>query len=126
MTSAINRTRGVTLATNMTIAATFLTRLRGLLGTRPEEFGAGAGLWIFPSKGVHALGMRFAIDAVYLDRNYHVVHCECGLRPGRLGAVCKQAAGVLELPAGTVAASQTQVGDVVVFGGPTSGWESES
>lgn len=101
----------------MTIAVTFFTRLRGLLGRRPEEFSTGEGLWIFPSKGVHALGMRFAIDAVYLDRNYRVVHCECGLRPGRLGAVCKRAAGVLELPAGTVVSSQTQVGDLVVFGG---------
>lgn len=115
MAKATNQTRGATLAANLAVADTFFRRLRGLLGTRPGEFAAGCGLWITPSKGVHMLGMRFAIDAVYLDGAHRVIHCEPHLRPGHFGPIRRAAAGVLELPAGTIAATRTQPGDLIEF-----------
>lgn len=112
---AINRTRQVFLATDVRKAESFFTRLCGLLATPAREFAFGRGLWIHPSKGVHMLGMRYAIDAVYVDKDNRVVHIQPELQPWSLGAVRKDAAGVLELPAGAVARTQTQVGDEIAF-----------
>ena len=63
---ALNRTRQTCLATALAVADTHWTRLRGLLGLSPNDFGNGRGLWIVPCRGVHTLGMGFAIDVVYL------------------------------------------------------------
>ncbi|HXE32126.1 MAG TPA: DUF192 domain-containing protein [Terriglobales bacterium] len=112
---ALNRTRQVFLATELRFADRFLSRLRGLLTTQRKEFGFGRGLWIQPSKGVHCIGMRYPIDAVYLDANHRVIHIHSGLRPWRLGAIRPSAAGVLELPAGSVARTHTQIGDEVLI-----------
>lgn len=112
---ALNRTRQVFLATDLRFADGFVSRLKGLLTTAKDEFGFGRGLWIMPSKGVHAFGMRYPIDAVYLDREHKIVHIQQELRPWRVGAVCAKAAGVLELPAGSVARTNTQVGDQIAI-----------
>ncbi|HUX67759.1 MAG TPA: DUF192 domain-containing protein [Terriglobales bacterium] len=112
---ALNRTRQVFLATELRFADRFFSRLRGLLATRAQEFGFGRGLWIHPSKGVHALGMRYAIDAVYLDHEHRIIHIQSDLQPWHLGAIRKDAAGVLELPAGAVARTNTQVGDEIAI-----------
>ncbi|TAN24292.1 MAG: DUF192 domain-containing protein [Acidobacteria bacterium] len=112
---AINQTRQVFLATDVRKADGFFRRLCGLLATPAREFGFGHGLWIQPSRGVHMLGMRYPIDAVYVDEHNRVVHIEPQLQPWRLGAICKAAVSVLELPAGAVAATETQVGDEICF-----------
>ena len=44
-----------------------LKRMKGLIGRSAEEFVAGKALWIVPSEGIHTFGMRFPIDAAYLD-----------------------------------------------------------
>jgi len=59
--------------------------------------------------------MRFAIDAVYLDSNNRVVRCYHNLKPFRIAAVVLKARSVLELPAGTLRATQTQPGDELDF-----------
>jgi uncharacterized membrane protein (UPF0127 family) len=77
-------------------------RARGLLGR--TELPAGHGLLITPCSAIHTLGMRFAIDVVFLDAQGRVVSQYGQVRPHRLmirggrGAVA-----ALELPAGTLA-----------------------
>jgi len=109
--SLYNRTRDVVLADEVAIADTFLPRLIGLLGKGPQWATERRGLWIIPSHGVHTLGMKFSIDVVFLDRKRRVVHVENSLRPWRLSKVLSSARSVVELPAATIANSQTQVGD---------------
>ena len=46
------------------------------MATSADHFPAGQGLWIIPSHGIHTFAMRFAIDAVYLDRDHKVIHLE--------------------------------------------------
>jgi len=70
-------------------------------------------LWIVPSRGVHAFGMRFAIDVVYLDRDQTVVLALEGLRPWRIAPVRMRAASVLELPGHTLQATKTSIGDEI-------------
>jgi uncharacterized protein len=110
---AFNRTRTTYLATDLLIARTHWSRFRGLMATDSSRFTRGQGLWINPSHGIHTFAMRFAIDAVYLDRERIVIHIEEDLKPWRMAAVRIQAASVLELPTGTVRESQTVVGDQV-------------
>jgi len=59
----------------------FWERMIGLLGRR--ALPAGHGLLIVPCGAVHTLGMRFAIDLVFLDGAGHVLCCVAGVKPGR-------------------------------------------
>ncbi|MFZ0758572.1 MAG: DUF192 domain-containing protein [Candidatus Sulfotelmatobacter sp.] len=108
---AFNQTRQLYLATDLAVAETHWSRLRGLLGASPGDFRNGCGIWIRPCRGVHTLAMRFPIDAVYLDRVGTVVHLEPNLRPWRFAPVRLHAASVLELPQNTVAETGTALGD---------------
>jgi uncharacterized membrane protein (UPF0127 family) len=110
---AFNRTRATYLATDLLIARTHWSRFRGLMATDASRFSHGQGLWINPSRGIHTFAMRFPIDAVYLDRDRVIIHIEQDLKPWRMAAVRINAASVLELPTGTIAATQTVLGDQV-------------
>lgn len=58
-------------------------RLRGALG-RDGLGGAGAALLIERCGVVHTLGMRFALDLIFLDRGWRVTRVARDARPGRL------------------------------------------
>jgi uncharacterized membrane protein (UPF0127 family) len=110
---AFNRTRQAYLATQLCLAGTHWSRLRGLMCTDAASFPAGQGLWIVPSRGVHTFAMRFPIDVVYLDEDKVVVHVEENLRPWRVAPVRMRAASVLELPENTLHCTRTTVGDEI-------------
>jgi hypothetical protein len=110
---AFNHTRQAFLATQLCVAGTHWSRLRGLMCTDAANFPAGQGLWIVPSHGVHTFAMRFAIDAVYLDEEKIVVHTEQNLKPWRVAPVLRRAVSVLELPASTLRTTGTVVGDKI-------------
>jgi len=110
---AFNRTRNAYLATNLSVAGTHWSRLRGLMGKDAGSFSAGNGLWIIPSRGVHTLAMRFPIDVLYLDRDKHVVYVEENLKPWRVAKVSMRTTSVLELPGNTLKSSGTAIGDEI-------------
>jgi uncharacterized membrane protein (UPF0127 family) len=107
-----NVTRDTTLASQLEVAGSGATRRKGLLGR--QILPAGAGLWIIPCESVHTFFMHFAIDLIYLDRGNRIRKVRPAVGPWRLSA-CLTAHSVLELPAGTIAASHTQPGDCVEF-----------
>lgn len=109
----VNRTRQQTLATQVRLAANPWTRFVGLLGRK--HFPAGSALVLRPCSGIHMFGMRFAIDAVYLDAGQRVVRVVRQLAPWRVGPLDPQADCVIELPMGTLAATETAIGDAIVF-----------
>lgn len=108
---AVNRTRGLRLATSVRVASTHWSRLRGLIGTPAVEFQAGQALWIVPCRGVHTFAMQFPLDLIYLDQDGCVVGLFENVRPWRVAPVRMRAASVLELPSGAIAHSTTQSGD---------------
>lgn len=110
---AFNQTRQAYLATDLAVADTHWTRLRGLLGLKVGDFRNGCGLWITPCHGVHTLGMGFPIDVVYLDRGMNVIHIQAELKPWRFAPIRGQAASVLELPCKIAAETRTAVGDKI-------------
>lgn len=59
--------------------------------------------------------MRFAIDAVFVDRAGRVVRVAERLAPWRTAVFARGAAEVVELPAGTAGRTGTQAGDELVF-----------
>jgi uncharacterized membrane protein (UPF0127 family) len=91
---------GAVLADRLRAARTHWTRLKGLLGTRSLE--PGQGLWIVPCRQVHMFGMRYPLDVVFLDQRLRVVHTIDALAPGAVSPKVREAASVLELPAGTL------------------------
>ena len=108
---ARNASLNTVLADRVGVAATHAARAVGLLSR--NSLDPGEALWIVPSRGVHTWGMRFTIDVLALDEAGNVVDCVSNLRPWRVRLPRRGTAGVLELPAGTLAASGTQLGHQV-------------
>src|ERR1039457_12818 len=109
MLRVTNTTRGTIVGDSIELADTSLKRMFGLLGRRGLD--AGGGLWIKPSSGVHTFGMAFRIDVVGLDRDLKVIKLWRCLIPFRVTSVSLKMRSVIELPCGTIASSQMQVGD---------------
>ena len=105
-------TSGKELATDVTVAASFTSRLRGLLGR--SSLPVGQGLLIRPCKGIHTFFMKFPIDAVFLDRDNRIVALFHSLPPNRMTCIHLKTLSVLELPSGTLD-SDVSVGDGIEF-----------
>lgn len=104
-----NASRDVVLGDRIQVADRWWPRLRGLIG-QPEP-QQGEGLLIAPSQGVHMYWMKFAIDVVLVDKQKQVVAVYSDLQPGKRTKMHWSAEYALELPAGTLAAKGTEVGD---------------
>jgi uncharacterized membrane protein (UPF0127 family) len=94
------------------VADTSAKRRTGLL--KHDKLDPGQGLWIVPCESVHTFFMKFAIDLVYLTRDFKVRKVRSTVPPWRVSA-CLLADSVLELPAGTVVETGTRPGDQLVF-----------
>lgn len=112
--AVFNLTRGVALVHNLEVAESLSARMRGLLGR--AGLAVGAGLWIRPCSSIHTVGMRFAIDAAFVDAQSRVLRTYHALSPWRVTRIVWGAVGVLELAAGTLAATGTLVGDQLDLG----------
>jgi uncharacterized membrane protein (UPF0127 family) len=111
MLKVTNTTRGTEIGENIELADTSMRRMFGLLGRRGLD--AGGGLWIKPSSGVHTFFMAFKIDVVGLDRDLKVIRLWRCLVPFRVTSVSMKMKSVIELPCGTIAGSQTKIGDQI-------------
>lgn len=96
------------------VADRWWTRLRGYLGRPPP--GRGEGLLFVPSRGVHMYGMKVSLDVVLMDDSGQVVATYPELAPGNRTEVHPEARYALELPAGTIQRTGTQVGDLLEWG----------
>ena len=115
--AARNETRGTILAESVETAASLWARFRGLMGRR--TLPGGHALWLTGTNGIHMFFMRFPIDAVFLGRpvadgSRSVLAARRNLRPWTgMVPLVRGAAGVLELPTGSIDATGTVVGDTV-------------
>jgi uncharacterized membrane protein (UPF0127 family) len=104
-----NADRDTVLGDEVEIADDWWRRLRGLLG-RPQLM-LGEGLLISPCRSVHMYGMKFGLDVVFISRDGRVVGLYEALAPGRMSRWHRDALHALEVPPGTIASSQTRLGD---------------
>ena len=90
------------------VADSFLRRFRGLMLRR--ALPADGGLLLAPCASIHMCFMRFAIDAVYLDKNGRILKITRHLRPWLGLSACWRAHSVLEMTAGQADALGLQPG----------------
>lgn len=107
---ATNVTRGALLADRADIADTSAKRRQGLL--KHSGLAPGEGLWIVPCEGVHTFAMKFPIDVVFLNKKRKILKIRPNMGRGRI-ALSLRAHSVLELPAGRLAETGTEKGDVL-------------
>jgi uncharacterized membrane protein (UPF0127 family) len=89
----------------------FRSRLIGLIGRR--GLAPGVGLWLRPCDAIHTLGLRFAIDVVFVDALGRVRRVDARVRPWRV-RICIGAHSVVELAAGEARRLGIEVGQVIV------------
>src|SRR4051794_41621640 len=87
--------------------------MKGLLGRR--SLPNGQGILLKPASSVHMAFMRFAIDAVFLDRDMRVVKIAADLKPWR-AAGARGSKSVLEIAAGEAAQRGLSGGDRLAVG----------
>lgn len=108
----MKRADGAVVCESCLVAATPFARMRGLLGR--AELARGEGILLRPAGSIHTFFMRFAIDAVFVDRELTVVGIAERLAPWRT-ARRRGAKAVLELPAGEAAHRGLRLGDRLRF-----------
>ena len=93
------------------IADSFCSRFRGLMFRR--NLDKGHGLLITPCNSVHMMFMRFAIDVIYLDKNYTIKKIVHNLRPWLGVSMCLGAHSTLELNSGEAKILHLQIGQTL-------------
>ena len=101
--------RGTTVGDRIRLARSLKERTVGLLNRSSLE--PGEGLWIEHAASIHMWFMRFAIDAVFVDRSDRVTKVVPNLKPWRVVWWARGARDCLELPAGAAATAGIEVGD---------------
>src|SRR5579864_6754304 len=107
----IKNSKGRLLADRADIADTVAKRNTGLLKHTRLEPGEGL---LIPTQAVHTFRMKFPIDVLFLSRDRRVLKIRARMERGKI-AMKLTAHSVLELPAGTAAATGTEVGDRLEF-----------
>jgi uncharacterized membrane protein (UPF0127 family) len=111
-----NLTRGTVVASAAEVAETFQTRLVGLLGR--DSLDEGQGLFIWRCTMIHMFGMRFPIDAVFIDDHMSVIGLVESIAPNKVSRYYPRAAGVIELPVGSIRRSLCTLGDQLALLAP--------
>jgi len=106
--ASVETARGITIATHVGVAEHFLHRFRGLMGRR--HLPLDHGLLLRPGGSIHTLCMRFAIDALFLDRHMRILAVAHRVAPNRIALAPRLTRSVLELAEGRAAACDLEPG----------------
>ena len=104
--TTLTRSDGTVICARCALAIRPWSRMRGLLGR--ASLAPDDGMLFRPASSIHMYFMRFAIDAIFCDRELVVIDVVPGLRPWRM-ASRRGAKIVIELAEG--AAGGVQPGD---------------
>ena len=97
---------------SLEIADTFWKRFCGLM--LRKELPEGCGLYLAPCSSIHMCFMRFAIDAVFVDKVFTIQKIATHVRPWIGVSLCLHAHGVIELPDGAAEEYGMKVGQRLV------------
>lgn len=111
--SLYNKSTGRVIGSRIVRADTAFRRLVGLLGH--SSLPTGGGLWLEPSSGIHTFGMRFAIDAIGLNKHLTIVRVWSNLEPNRITSIDLKVRTVVELPAGLIQEHNLLVGHTLSY-----------
>lgn len=110
-----NTTKSLLITENAVLPVTQAGRAKGLLNH--NQLDPGQGMVLYPCQGIHMVGMKFPIDVVFLDHGYQVVYIIESIQPGQVGPLVKGATMAIELPAGTIKRTGTELGDMFALSG---------
>lgn len=102
--------RNKRILSNVKIADTFISRLKGLLGRK--AINADEGLLLTKCSSIHCFFMKITIDAVYLSGNMEVLYKET-IKPWKIGKIVKNTRNILEMCEG--ASQNIEIGDTITF-----------
>lgn len=111
-TIALRTAEGRFIAHEVRTAYSLAARLFAL--SRERSLPARAGLLLSPARGIHTLGMRFAVDVVFLSPQMRVLALVPRVRPWRVLLAPRGTRRVLELAAGQIAATGLKAGTYIV------------
>ncbi len=103
----------ILLFDKVNIAKSFFKKFTGLIFSRPLDLNEG--LLIESCNSIHTFWMRFAIDAVFIDRNNVIVRIIENIRPFRLSPIIRGAEKVLELRSGAIKHKCIKKNDALIF-----------
>ena len=105
----VNLTKGVVIAQQAELAASLGQRMKGLLGRK--NLSASEALILKPCSAIHTFFMCFPIDVLFVDKNMQIVKLIQNMSPNRLSPPILASQMVIELPAGKISQTATQIGD---------------
>lgn len=109
----LNISKHTVVAADAARADSFFARLKGLLGRR--RIHRGEGLILKPCAAIHMFFMRFAIDVLFLDSSNKVIYVLENIRPWRISPYIAGASCAVELAAGSIRESRTEITDMLSF-----------
>ena len=87
------------LADNVVKASTFSEKLVGLMFSK--DLGDKEGL-LFETKSIHTHFMRYAIDVVFMNKDYKIIKIFRGMKPWRMTGIFFKASYAIEFEAGKI------------------------
>ncbi len=96
----------------MMVADSFFLRLRGLM--LKKKLPSATGLLLAPCNSVHMCFMRFAIDVVYMDKEFNIIKIVKHLRPWIGLSMCYNAWATMEMTAGETERCGLAVGQKLI------------
>ena len=106
-----NQTKNSLLAEKIEMANTPILRMKGLLGR--NSLKDNEAMIITSCNSIHTFFMRFAIDALFLDKQNKVVGLKENMLPFRITRIFPRANQVVELSAHKISQSRTQLNDLI-------------
>ena len=104
-----NSTTNAIVATRIKRLTGLVERAVGLLGR--ARIGRDEGVWLSASRAIHTVGMRQAIDVMFVDGAGVVLRICRDVQPNCLMLVCRRARAVVELGGGALDAGDVTLGD---------------
>ena len=106
----VNKTKNRIVVEEIGIAITFMQKSVGLLNDKEP-----ASLFLKTRFGIHTAGMHFPIDCAILDADFKVVAIRENIQPSKFFFWNPKYKNVIELPAGTLARTETTLGDILAL-----------
>ena len=94
----LNLTQDRVLARKIRYCDNVWNRMVGLLATPHPD--ANLACWLVPCNAIHTFGMKYAIDALFLNKKNKIVAIKRNLKPNRFSPIVRGAHSVVELVSG--------------------------
>ncbi|MCD4669373.1 MAG: DUF192 domain-containing protein [Actinomycetia bacterium] len=101
------------IAHRVFVADNFFKRLFGLILKKPLKNGEA--LFIRGCKSIHTIGMRYSIDAVFIDESGKVISAFKDILPWHFTPYVRGARSVIEFRSGSLKEESLNAGDRIIL-----------